>query len=149
VSWNNKKREKKKQLTIYIVDWTQRAAARPDMALLDLMHLLYPTMEMPSNNYPVWITRFSNTNGTEYQHEIDASKYGCGNITSNPFGDTKCSLNGHRGTIQAKPLTPGDKAGISVGTIIAGILAALAGVWLFKRYRRRQRRHQFYKMQEL
>ncbi|CEG84907.1 hypothetical protein RMATCC62417_18650 [Rhizopus microsporus] len=59
-----------------VSDWTQRAAARPDMALLDLIHLLYPTMEMPSNNYPVWITRFSNTNGTEYEHKMDASKYG-------------------------------------------------------------------------
>ncbi|KAG1153045.1 hypothetical protein G6F37_000068 [Rhizopus arrhizus] len=132
-----------------ISDWNQRAAARPDMVLLDIIHLLYPTtFNLPTNNYPVWISPYSNTNGTSFQHPV--SHYGnCENMASSAFEDTVCSFSGYAGSIQDKPnLSAGDKAGISMGAIFGFIGACVVVYWLYKRYRQQRKRHQFYKLDE-
>ncbi|KAG2212345.1 hypothetical protein INT47_001705 [Mucor saturninus] len=127
-----------------ISDWTQRSAARPDLALLDIVELLYPTFAVPdASEFPVWFTRFDK----KEQRLINESYGNCSSIITSAAKETACTI-GTDGGSHTRTLTSGGKAGVSVGVIIFVFLAAGLGLWLFRRYRR-NKRHNFYRMNEL
>ncbi|GAN11093.1 conserved hypothetical protein [Mucor ambiguus] len=133
-------------------DWFQRAAARPDLALLDLIKLFYPDFAITASSdiiqFPVWLTPF--TNETTTGRVITSEVYGgCGDMASTAFAQSACTIGGTSlsGGQYTKKLSTGETAGISVGTIMFVIVAACLGIWLYRRYRR-QKRHNFYRMND-
>lgn len=107
--------------------------------------MLYPAFAVPdAKDFPVWFTRFD----TNEQRLINADTYGnCSSMLTSAYEETACSI-GTGGGSHTKTITSGGKAGISVGTIIIVLLAAGLSLWLYRRYRR-NKRHNFYRMNEL
>ncbi|KAI9485232.1 MAG: hypothetical protein EXX96DRAFT_544373 [Benjaminiella poitrasii] len=132
-----------------IADWTQRATARPDLALLDLIKLLYPSFKVASDStFPVWLVSYDKLNET--QRYMNSEIYGgCSDIASNAFAQSQCTLGASSHSDYIEPLSKGDKAGISVGTVVFVIIVTIGGIWLFRGYRRNKRKHQFYRMNEM
>jgi ABC-type Fe3+-hydroxamate transport system substrate-binding protein len=129
------------------IDWSQRSAARPDLALLDLIKLFYPTFSIAGTaSFPVWLTPFP----TIERRVMNEAIYGnCSNLAQSAYSQTACTIGGNGSSTYKKgDLSTGDKAGISVGAVLFIIIAALLSIWLFRRYRRNQR-HNFYRMHDL
>lgn len=108
--------------------------------------MLYPTFIVPNaSDFPVWFSRFDKN-----EHRlINAETYGnCSNMISSAYAETVCYIGTGGGSHTKTILTSGGKAGISVGVVIFVLLAAGLGIWLFRRYRR-NKRHNFYRMNEL
>ncbi|GAA5802628.1 hypothetical protein HPULCUR_008101 [Helicostylum pulchrum] len=128
-------------------DWVQRSSARPDLALMDLIKLLYSSAEVPDKKiFPFWISQFENV--LDNRRIIQAESYGnCSSMMTTASAQAICYLS-DGGSIHQPDLTSGGKAGISVGVILFIILTACVGTWLFRRHRRNQR-HNFYRMNDL
>ncbi|KAF7722660.1 hypothetical protein EC973_002870 [Apophysomyces ossiformis] len=122
-------------------DWPERSPVRPDLALLDMIHLFYPDY---NKDYQfTWVRNFAMLSDPR---QINPSTYlACANPLA-ALNQANCVIND-----QFKPpnsptqLSEGDKAGVSVGTIVFFFLVLGAGIFLFRRYRRRTR-HRFYQM---
>lgn len=73
----------------------------------------------------------------------------CANVFASVKSQTACVIGGGNANTQYKQdLSSGDKAGISVGAVLFVIVAALAGIYFYRKYRRNQR-HNFYRMNDL
>lgn len=130
-------------------DWSQRSAARPDLALLDLIKLFYPSFTIAGQaSFPVWLTPFPTMDST--RRTISQGNYdSCANVFASVKSQTACVIGGGNANTQYKQdLSSGDKAGISVGAVLFVIVAALAGIYFYRKYRRNQR-HNFYRMNDL
>lgn len=111
---------------------------------MDIVELLYPTFAVPDvTKFPVWFTRFDQNE----QRLINENYGNCSSIITSAAKETACTI-GTDGGSHTKTLTSGGKAGVSVGVIIFVILTACVGTWLFRRHRR-NKRHNFYRMNEL
>ncbi|CEP08543.1 hypothetical protein [Parasitella parasitica] len=100
-------------------DWFQRSAARPDLALLDLIKLFYPDFGIAASTtvieFPVWLIPFNNE--TTPSRSITPELYGgCGNMANMAFSQSKCTIDGNSitGGQYTKKLSTGETAGISV-----------------------------------
>ncbi|KAI8987914.1 hypothetical protein BDF20DRAFT_852824 [Mycotypha africana] len=130
-------------------DWYQRSHARPDVALLDMIHWLHPEYVIETTQtFPVWITGFEGRTAVTEKDEGS-----CHNrmMASVAFDQSRCTIqsNANRRTMVRKAgSSVSAKAGISVGSIVFGFFCIVVGIWLFRRYRRRQKRHAFYQMHE-
>ncbi|KAG0192948.1 hypothetical protein DFQ28_006979 [Apophysomyces sp. BC1034] len=122
-------------------DWPERSPVRPDLALLDMIHLFYP--EYNKDYQFTWVRNF-----ITQSHQIEASSYpACTNVLA-ALTQASCTANDQfKAPEPPKKLSEGDKAGVSVGAIVFFLLALGAAILLFRRYRRRTR-HRFYQMQE-
>ncbi|KAI8880441.1 hypothetical protein K501DRAFT_335412 [Backusella circina FSU 941] len=123
-------------------DWAQRSAARPDLALLDLVHLVYPDYSVPSG-YPIWLESFESST-------VPRSLSGaCTNVTES-IALSSCTIQPyfHTTVDTTTTLTVPEKAGVSVGTILFVIILVIGGIWFYRRYRRKTR-HNFYRMNDL
>lgn len=145
---NNEKKKKKRRVPKYIIiDWAQRSSARPDLALLDLIKLLYSAKVPDETLFPLWISQFEKV--LDNRHTVQADSYGnCSSMMTTASAQTLCYLATGGGGVHQPDLTSGGKAGISVGVILFVILTACVGTWLFRRHRRNQR-HNFYRMNDL
>jgi hypothetical protein len=116
--------------------------------LLDLIKLFYPAFKIASEaTFPVWLQPFNKINET--QRVITPDIYGgCADIAAAAFTQSQCTIGPSGGSVIKSDLSTGGKAGISVGAVLFVIIAALVGIWLFRRYRR-QKRHNFYRMHDL
>ncbi|KAI8092141.1 uncharacterized protein B0P05DRAFT_524918 [Gilbertella persicaria] len=132
----------------FILDWNQRSAARPDLALLDLIKLLYPDFSVASNSlFPLWFTPYNKVNQT--RQVLTTDMYGgCQDIATNAFAQSQCTLGASIGStfIPKADLSKEGKAGVSVGVVL--FFAGLAGLWLYRRYRLGKKRHHFYQMED-
>ncbi|OBZ90050.1 hypothetical protein A0J61_01905 [Choanephora cucurbitarum] len=138
-----------------VSDWTQRSAARPDLALLDLIKLVYPDFSVPSNDlFPIWLTPYNQVNETRQVLTTDGYG-GCQDISMRAFEQSECVLGASVGStfIERPHLTEGGKAGISVGSIALFFIGVALALWAYRRYRRRQHsylsNHGFYKLEEM
>lgn len=132
---------------IFLKDWVQRSAARPDLALLDLIKLLYPKAVVAKESmFPLWLAPFDSTE----RRTIEDATYGnCSSMATVAAEESLCYLaNGESGTTHQPDLSSSGKAGISVGVVLFVLLTACVGTWLFRRHRRNQR-HNFYRMNDL
>ncbi|KAI8342144.1 hypothetical protein BC941DRAFT_180550 [Chlamydoabsidia padenii] len=103
------------------LDWTQRAAARPDLALTDMIHLSYPLYDR-SYKY-VWLRNFAKM---DHVKTLSSTTYSC---TNNPLDSiTSCTLQknlfGESSSSFRHPGNVGIILGILVttGFIICGVL---------------------------
>ncbi|KAH8553765.1 hypothetical protein BGW37DRAFT_270421 [Umbelopsis sp. PMI_123] len=144
-------------------NFPERYAARPDLALMDLISIQYPTFQNTYNT--TWLYNFAI--GSSPQQF--PSNYTCNNpqimlanqiacwvdepftppaTQPTPTNDTTTGTgSGNSG--QSGGLSSGSKAGIAIG-VIAGV-AALggAGFWFYRRRKTSEPTHTFYKMEDI
>ncbi|KAG2172902.1 hypothetical protein INT43_000252 [Umbelopsis isabellina] len=147
-------------------DYPERYAARPDIALMDVVAMQYPTFQ-PSYNM-TWIYNFAQSGPVRQMSQL--TNYTCGNANAMLQGITACdNLNGDPfvpPSTQVAPtndtetensqssapqgLSAGSKAGIAVG-VIAGVAAVAGGAYMFWRKRKTfsEPSHNFYKMDDI
>lgn len=149
------KKQQKSLFLLYLnkhcIDWSQRGVARPDLALLELIQFMYPAFEFTNKNmFPIWLKSWDTIDAN--RRVMTPEIYGgCSNISYTAFVQSQCifGANSNSGNVLNKKLSSGDKAGISVGTVAFVIIALLVGIWAFRKYQRRRRRHNFYRMNDL
>ncbi|KAI9271946.1 hypothetical protein BDA99DRAFT_595260, partial [Phascolomyces articulosus] len=129
-------------------DWSQRSPARPDLALRDVIHMMYPTYQ---NEYSfTWLRNFAKSDtprqivnigyqcdATDIRNELqcDPNKMGVDQTQSGGGGDIHLSTGG--------------KAGISVGVVVAAIIAGLAAFFFWRRHRQVKASRPFYRMNDV
>ncbi|CAM0140666.1 hypothetical protein VKS41_007920 [Umbelopsis sp. WA50703] len=147
-------------------DYPERYAARPDIALMDVVAMQYPTFQSSYN--PTWIYNFARSASVNQISQI--SNYSCGNpmgmlqgitctsnLNNNPFvppsnqvvptNDTETE---DTQSSASQGLSAGSKAGIAVG-VVAGVAAVAGGAFVFWRKRKSfsEPSHNFYKMDDI
>ncbi|KAI8992243.1 hypothetical protein BDB01DRAFT_421981 [Pilobolus umbonatus] len=131
-------------LPLQLLDWSQRSHARPDLALLDLIYLVYPTYEVTSI-FPVWMTPFK-AGGVR---ALTLDQYGdCANMAISAYQQSKCIITSNRVNSEVPVLSEGGKAGVSIGAILVFACLSIAGIWLYRRHQR-NKRHEFYRMNDM
>ncbi|SAL96115.1 hypothetical protein [Absidia glauca] len=104
------------------LDWTQRAAARPDLALTDMIHYSYPLYDR-SYQY-VWLRNFAKM---DHVRTLSLASYSC----ANPLDSIKpCSLQKDLFEDPSSPRHPGN-VGLILGILIAAGLV-IGGVLFYK-----------------
>jgi hypothetical protein len=151
---------------LYLIDYPERYAARPDIALMDVVAMQYPTFQSSYN--PTWIYNFARSASVNQISQI--SNYSCGNpmgmlqgitctsnLNNNPFvppsnqvvptNDTETE---DTQSSASQGLSAGSKAGIAVG-VVAGVAAVAGGAFVFWRKRKSfsEPSHNFYKMDDI
>lgn len=151
-------------LTMAPLDFPQRYASRPDLALLDVISLQYPTFLNTYNG--TWVYNFAIGSSPS----IFPSNFPCNNpnvmlnqficypdtpftppaTQAAPTNETETEDNSNTsGGEQSSTLSGGSKAGIVIGVI--GGVAALGGAafWFYRRRKTSDPSHNFYKMDEI
>ncbi|KAL0088703.1 hypothetical protein J3Q64DRAFT_1637659 [Phycomyces blakesleeanus] len=126
-------------------DWSERSIARPDLALTDAIHLLYPTYN-PTYQF-TWLRNFAKADTPRTVSDSDYPS--CSDVRL--MLSQTCSSNPMFKEIkeEKEPLKPKEKAGISVGVIVFFVLLVVASVFIFRHFRQKSQKHQFIKMSEL
>ncbi|KAI9489599.1 hypothetical protein BDB00DRAFT_770406, partial [Zychaea mexicana] len=131
-------------------DWSQRSPARPDLALRDIIHMMYPTYQ--ANYSSTWLRNFAKQ---DRPRQIADISYACDatdiiselQCAPEKFGVNQRQDSGDGG--HAHTLSAGGKAGISVGVIVAAVLAGLAAFFLWRRHRQVKASRTFYRMNDV
>jgi len=146
-------------------DFPERYAARPDLALMDVIAMQYPTFQ-PSYAPLTWLYNFAQTASPRTM----STNYTCGNAAAQITGQIVCVYNSpftppstqlapsnETNSGSSNPssssdggLSGGAKAGIAIG-VIAGVAAIGGAGFLFWRRRRggSEPTHNFYKMDDI
>lgn len=150
--------------SVVLLDFPERYASRPDLALMDIVAMQYPTFQ-PSYIPLTWVYNFAQS---ATPHQMN-SAYICGNAVAQISSQITClsALNSpfvppstqpaptnetsteNSSNTQSDGMSTGAKAGIAIG-VIAGV-AALggAGFWFWRRKRGGEPSHNFYKMDDI
>jgi hypothetical protein len=139
-----------------MIDWPIRHAARADLVIADVIHMVYNTYE-PTYNM-IWLRAFAQLDGSKFIS--NASYPSCTNPVERMNLD-KCSLNLFKpnSTVDNSPqrstnldisngLSVGGKVGVAIG-VVAGVAAfAVIGTFMYRR-RSVKKEGAFYKMDNM
>lgn len=155
-----KKREKKitHDMCLTVLDYAIRHYARPDLAIFDIIHMVYPTygrsynltwlLAFAQSGRPLYVSNATYPSCTNpgvriYTIECVAARFDPrNNATSNV---PKPSNNPfiHHG------LSTGGKVGVAIGVIAAIAAISVIGTFVYRKTKHTQKERTFYRMQDL
>jgi hypothetical protein len=140
------------------LDWSIRHSARADLAIADVIHMVYNTYEPTYTmtwlrgfallRKPVFISSDSYPSCTNVVARIDTNSCFLGAFTPNGTVDT--SPIKVPGLDKSDGLTTGGKIGVAVGVVVGAVIVAVVGTFIYrKRKHRANNEGTFVKMNDM